>query len=202
MERLPLGIPFKDFPFTLREKPSDSLKMVVVCGPTGVGKTSVIDEFLQRNPDFSPLHGYTDRPKRSQENKNCISKEEFTRMFTTGEFLFSFESYGNRYGTTKDDFEKVIRTGKVVIMDLPLEHLGECFDTMRIPLFVVCLLPPSVLDFHSRLSERQERMNHAQRELNMILSHQISPFINNYLINKGVEEVVSKIEDLLANLKA
>ena len=88
-------------------------KLYVISGSSGVGKGTVIKEFLQKHPDFKLAISCTTRNKRAGEehgvNYFYLTKEEFDTCVKNNEFIEWAEFSGNRYGTKKEFVEKCLK---------------------------------------------------------------------------------------------
>ncbi len=88
-----------------------------ITGPSGVGKTTLMHNLLQKIPDAQPLTSYTTREPRPTDEPGeyrYISQEEFDRMARSGAFLWEARTYINRYGTKKDDIDRALNEGTYV----------------------------------------------------------------------------------------
>ena len=97
-------------------------KLFVISGSSGVGKGTVLKEFLKRNPEFKLSVSCTTRKPREGEvhgkNYFFLSKEEFNSCIDNGEFLEWAEFSGNMYGTQKQYVEEKLAQGKNLILEL------------------------------------------------------------------------------------
>src|SRR5256885_7548199 len=86
-----------------------STRVLVITGPSGVGKGSLIAELLRRVPDLRLSVSATTRAPRSGERDgrdyHFLTPEEFERRIRAGEFLEHAEYAGNRYGTLRSEVE-------------------------------------------------------------------------------------------------
>ena len=93
--------------------------LVVVCGPSGVGKTTIVHAARDRLGGAFSVSSTT-RPKSDQERHGIdyffISDDEFTSMIHAGEFLEHAEVFGrHRYGTPRRPVEEAISRGEIFI---------------------------------------------------------------------------------------
>ena len=94
--------------------------ILLIAGPTGVGKSSVIDSLCSRGL-FCYIRPYTTRPLREGErNKISISDEEYEERLHAGEFLVTNSLYGFRYGTPRKELFDAISGGPAPILDWPV----------------------------------------------------------------------------------
>lgn len=110
------------------EKPFDKTRpgVIGVVGPSGAGKTTIVDEAILRYSDvFAKPISYTTRTKRDSESETAyhfISKDEFEVLKESGEIFESTIYSENKYGSSKSEVQSILDSGKNVI--LPLDMCG------------------------------------------------------------------------------
>ena len=88
----------------------NSCRPIIVLGPSGVGKSTMINALTEKYPDkfgFSVSHT-TRQPRAGEEhgvNYFFVTKDEFQAMTDANEFIEWFEVHGNMYGTSKAQIE-------------------------------------------------------------------------------------------------
>lgn len=170
-------------------------RFIVICGPTGVGKTSVMRELL-RHEGFEYVTPYMDRPLRTGEtDKTSVSPDAFDRMTEVGWFCAVNGLYGNRYGTETARIEAILGRGQTALLDFPLKEIQKL---SRWNPFVVYLLPPNGQELARRLHERgsSERIEQALQELMWFQKRGrqlYSGRIGRVIVNSSVEETVRRI---------
>jgi guanylate kinase len=133
--------------------------LVIVSGPSGVGKDSVIDA-LRAEPDVPDYHYVvtcTTRPRRTYEIEGVhyrfLAPEAFAALREAGELLEANEVHGNWYGTPRDDVRKALRAGRDVILKIDVQGAAEVKG--RVPeALLIFLVPPSLEDLFQRLRAR------------------------------------------------
>ena len=149
-----------------RERPSlgDALGapgavLVIVSGPSGVGKDSVIEALRAepRVPDFEYVVTCTTRPRRPYEvdgiHYRFLSLEEFTHLRDAGELLEANEVHGNWYGTPRSAVLDALLAGHDVILKIDVQ--GAAVVKQRVPdALLIFLVPPSLEDLFQRLQSR------------------------------------------------
>ncbi|MBP2020083.1 guanylate kinase [Symbiobacterium terraclitae] len=131
--------------------------LIVVTGPSAVGKGTICRALLAGNPDIRFSVSCTTRPKRPGEVDGVeyyfISREEFQRRIAAGEFLEWAEVYGNYYGTPRSYVEEVTARGQDVILDI--DRVGARAVREHYPDAVsVFVLPPSLEALRQRIAAR------------------------------------------------
>lgn len=172
--------------------------VVVLSGPSGVGKDSILNEFLQICPDVSKCVTYTTRSKRHVEmdtqDYNFVSVTRFKDMIEAGEFLEWAKVHGNMYGTPRSCVDEIVKSGGDIVLKIDVQ--GGIAVKQQIPAAVMIFLaPPSVDELKrrliSRLTEREEevlgRLKNAEEELRHIPKYEY--LIINDTIRQAAEEL-------------
>ncbi|MBN1162928.1 hypothetical protein JXA34_04265 [Patescibacteria group bacterium] len=106
------------------------MKIFIVSGPSGVGKSHLINELSQKG--LYPLEVYTDRKRRPFEgeitDRVYLTHKEFTDSLA--DFLYWFEFQGNRYGYKTSDIETNRKKSKSVVFNIPLTFLQDVLDKL------------------------------------------------------------------------
>ena len=157
-------------------KPSG--KCIIVCAPSGAGKTTIVRHLLSKFSDLTFSVSATSREPRSNEEDGVhyhfISAKDFRSKIDNDEFLEWEEVYADQfYGTLKSEINRIWDKGHHVVFDVDVEggvNLKEIFGDRALALFVK---PPSLKVLEERLRSRkteteeslQKRLNKAEREL-------------------------------------
>lgn len=138
--------------------------LLLIAGPTGVGKSSVID-LLCSFGLFCYIHPYTTRPLREGErNKISVSDEEYEERLHAGEFLVTNSLYGFRYGTPRKELFDAIRGEKIPIIDWPVFSVQLIKDAVYpVRSLTYYLVPPDGGTLKSRLAKRDGESSDSQR---------------------------------------
>ena len=96
--------------------PDNAGLLFVVCGPSGVGKTSLVRALVARCPALTLSVSYTTRPPRPGEQDGVayhfVSAERFAAMQAAGEFLESAQVFDHHYGTAAPAVAKTLASGQ------------------------------------------------------------------------------------------
>ena len=129
-------------------------KLYVISGSSGVGKGTVIKEFLTKNPEFMLSISCTTRSPRPNEidgeNYFFLSKEDFQNCIDNDKFLEWAEFSGNRYGTNKKRVEEVLNSGKNVLLEIEVQGAKQVKQKMP-EAVLIFILPPSLEELEKRL---------------------------------------------------
>ncbi|WRS26864.1 guanylate kinase [Oscillospiraceae bacterium MB08-C2-2] len=132
--------------------------LIVLSGPSGVGKDALLGEFLEDNPDCALSVSATTRPPRATEvngrEYHFVSREEFKGMIEAGQMLEWAEYSGNFYGTPRHTVEQELARGKSVILKIEVQGALQIKKDFPDALFVF-LAPPSMEVLVQRLTNRK-----------------------------------------------
>lgn len=98
-------------------------KILVIAGPSAVGKTTVMKEILSSGKGFEYIRSATTRPPRTDGNADeyiYLSKAEFSKRINDGKMLEYTEFDGNLYGTPSSEIERIFANGRVPLLILDI----------------------------------------------------------------------------------
>lgn len=177
--------------------------LVVIAGPSGVGKGTVWNRVIERLPDARFSISVTTRDPRPGEvdgvDYHFISRDEFRRLIETGALLEWAEYAGNLYGTPRSWAQQQIAGGTVGILDIEVQGALQVRRNVADALLVF-LAPPSLDELERRLRGRgteddeavERRLQVARRELDQRPAFDV--VIVNDDLDRCVDEVVAAIE--------
>ncbi|GAB4355931.1 MAG: guanylate kinase [Immundisolibacter sp.] len=155
--------------------PSNPGLLYVVCGPSGVGKTSLVRALVERRPALSLSVSYTTRAPRAGEQDGVayhfVSAQRFAAMQAAGEFLEHAQVFDHHYGTSAPAVAQALQEGRSVVLEIDWQGARQA--RARLPGCVtIMVLPPSVAALRERLGGRgddpaliERRMRDALAEL-------------------------------------
>jgi guanylate kinase len=178
--------------------------IAVVSGPSGVGKSTVVDRVLERAGNFAASISLTTRPPRGDEREGedyfFVTAEEFARRRAAGELLEWAEVHGNLYGTPVAFVARKLSEGVNVILEIDVQG-GMSVKERHSDAVLIFLLPPSFAVLKERLKGRgteeeeviRHRLENAKREL---------AFFNRYDFLVVNDEVDRCVDDCLSVIRA
>jgi guanylate kinase len=149
--------------------------LFVVCGPSGVGKTSLVRALVARCPELSLSVSYTTRAPRPGERDGVayhfVTAERFAQMQANDEFLEHAKVFDHHYGTSAAAVARSVADGQSVVLEIDWQGARQARE--KLPGCVtVMVLPPSVATLRARLGGRgddeaviERRMRDALAEL-------------------------------------
>ena len=189
----------------VRGRPSRPLPpgpILVITGPSGVGKGTLIKGLLERMDGLALAVSATTRPPRPGEQDgrdyHFLSPEDFDQRVRQGDFVEHAEYAGNRYGTLRSELEK---PGAGTVLEIDVQGARQVRETLpdAVRIFVE---PPSVEDLERRLVARgsdapeqiARRLQAAREEL---AAREEFP---HRIVNDDLERATDELEALAARV--
>lgn len=182
---------------------SASVFPVILSSPSGGGKTTICKELLAIRPDVGYSVSATTRLPRAAEADGrdyyFLSQGEFQSRQERGEFAEWAEVHGKLYGTLRREANRVLESGRHVIMDIDVQGARQFVQSFPESVLIF-LLPPSTDVLLTRLQERKTenrldlvvRLQTARRELTSLeLYHYV---VVNDSLRKAVHDVSAIID--------
>ena len=173
--------------------------LLVISGPSGCGKDTVVKHILKTDPRFSLSVSATTRPKRPYEVDGVdyifLSSQEFISGISKGEFLEHTLYCDNYYGTLKKQIEDKVAEGKSVILVIEVEGARNIKKVYPDAL-TVFIAPPSIEELERRLRERntedddtiKQRLFKANEELGFKSSYDY--IVENNYVEQCAESII------------
>jgi len=176
-------------------------RLVVLAGPTAVGKGTVAAEVRRSHPEvWISVSATTRQPRPGEENGVhywFVSDDEFDRMIAEGDLLeWAVVHKAARYGTPRQPVDLALASGRPAMLEIDLQGARQVRETMPDALFVF-LKPPSWDELVRRLvgrgteteEERERRLTTAREEL--AAESEFDVTIVNHEVHEAAEELVA-----------
>lgn len=175
-------------------------RIIIVSGPSGVGKGTVLRQVMKRCPGLRYSVSATTRPMRPEDQEGVsyyfVSRQRFEEMIGGGELL-EYASYaGNYYGTPVKPVEEALAAGQSVILEIDVQGALQVMQR-RPDAISVFIGPPSYHELKHRLSGRGDTPPEvAARRLKIALeechqAHHYEYIIINDTIENATEELTA-----------
>jgi guanylate kinase len=180
--------------------------MIIVVGPSGVGKSSFVDRITQEMSILVDTVTYTTRQMRAGESEGIpyhfVTEEKFVALIGEGFFVEHAEVHGKRYGTPKHQIEDARKAGKVAIMDVDVQG-AKTFKSKYPDAFAIFIHPPSIDELRRRVIKRdgkvpkdlEVRMQNAEKEV--ALAKTFDAELTNNDFNQSYSQFKKIIEEKL-----
>ena len=153
--------------------------LIVISGPSGVGKDTVLAEMKESRRSLHYVVTATTRPQRPGEKNGLdyhfVSEEQFKQMIDTGQLLEWANVYGNLYGVPKRQIQQALAQGLDVVVRIDVQGAATIKSILPQAVFIF-LTPPSLDQLERRLRERKTesteelklRMENTRREMDSL----------------------------------
>jgi guanylate kinase len=186
-------------------QPQGEEKLIVVSGPSGAGKTTVLRRVFEQSP--LPLRASvsaTTRPPRPGERDGIeyhfLAPEEFAQRVDRGEFLECFEVFGHGYwyGTLWTEVTSGLRDGKWIVLDIDV-HGAQAVVQKYPHAITIFVHPGSFAELERRLRNRGTETEDAIRRRLDEARHELaqSHCYRHQVVNDDLDRAVQQICDIL-----
>jgi guanylate kinase len=133
-------------------------RLIIITSPSGGGKGTLIREVRAALPDLGFSVSHTTRPQRRGEENGreyfFVSREEFERLIEADKFLEYAAVHGHLYGTSLEESEKVVSTGRDMIVEVDVQGALSIMERLPEGSVSIFILPPSFEVLEARLTGR------------------------------------------------
>lgn len=174
-------------------------QVLVVCAPSGTGKSTLISMLRKEYPDFGFSISYTTRAPRGTEQDgreyHFVSRDTFVAMRSRGAFCEWAEVHGNFYGTATKPVEEMLHRGRDVLFDIDVQGAKQLRKTFYKGTFVF-LLPPSREELVRRLKGRgtDSEESIAKRLANASGELAQAEWFDYWVVNDDLNEAYSELK--------
>ena len=179
--------------------PASHGTLLILCGPSGVGKSTLGREVRASRPTLSLSVSCTTRPMRSGERDGVdysfLSREDFVARREQGAFAEWAEVHGNLYGTPRSEVERAWRVDLDLLFDIDYQGAMQLIEAYPAACCSVLIAPPSMATLESRLRGRatdsdeviQRRLDAARHELEQF------ELFDHLIVNDDLERSVAQL---------
>ena len=174
-------------------------KLIVITGPSGVGKGTLVKLLLQRHPQLRISTSATTRQPRLGERNGVdyyfLSKKDFETAIVNQELLEWAEYAGNYYGTPKAGVIEQIEAGNYILLEIELEGaraIASIYPAAR----RIFIMPPSIAELEQRIRTRGTNTEESIARRLEIAKQEIaaSDEFDFKIVNDDLENAIAKLE--------
>lgn len=183
-------------------KNKENGNLIVISGPSGCGKGTIIQELLKINNNLFLSISATTRNIRPGETENVnyyyLTKDEFEERINNDDFLEYAIYNGNYYGTLKSKIVEELKKGKDVILEIEIQGALKIKEMLPETIFIF-IMPPNMEILRKRLVGRKtdkkdaiiERFKKAYQEINEYTNY------NYVVVNDEIDDAVLKVNSII-----
>jgi len=187
----------------MNEAGSRKGKVMIVSGPSGVGKSTICKEVVKRLNNVYLSVSVTTRPRSEAEIDGqdywFISESEFQERIDKGLLLEYAEVFGHLYGTPKDKVDEALQAGKSVILEIDVQGAKQAKRTYR-DVVMIFILAPSQKELAERMKLRgREDIETAQGRLDEAGTEIAAAwqYYEHMVINDDLQQAVSEVVQII-----
>jgi len=182
-------------------------RLFVISGPSGTGKSTVINAVLKDRPELHYSISFTTRPRRGSEKNGVeyhfVTESVFRRMVDRNEFAEWAEVHGYLYGTSAKRIEEIMASGQDVVLDIDVKGARKLFSKY-LDAVSVFIAPPNMKELEKRLIKRatdldevvKRRLENAKTEMAQAKRY------THVLVNEDLGRTVSEVEAIIDEVSA
>jgi len=187
---------------------SDSLGILfIVSAPSGAGKTTLVEKLVEQTPHLKMSRSYTSRIARPGEHDgvdyNFVTRQRFETMVAASEFLEWAEVFGNLYGTSASDTERLLAAGDDVVLVIDVQGARQV-RRRGVPATTIFVMPPSFDVLERRLRGRSKDTEEAMQIRLQVAREEVAAFTEyDYIvINDEVQRAVLTLQAIVISERA
>lgn len=175
----------------------------VVTGPSGVGKTTVMESLLEKDDRLTYSISHTTREARPDETHGedyyFVGESEFEDLREQDGFLEWAEIYGDYYGTSRKEVAAIREEGLDPFLDIDVQGAEQLRSDPELEAVFIFLAPPSLQELERRITDRgaestetiRKRLGVAEEEINRIRE------FDYLVVNEDLDETLSRLESVI-----
>jgi guanylate kinase len=156
----------------MKKPPASNGKIFVISAPSGCGKTTLANRLLEDELGLTASVSVTTRDPRPGEKDgrdyHFVTEDKFKKMVGRGEFLEQEENFGHFYGTPKKPIEKVLKSGRSVLLNIDVKGAMRVRRAHPDDSVLIFIMPPSITALKKRLHGRKaDKAEEIKRRLDL-----------------------------------
>jgi guanylate kinase len=183
-------------------------RIIVISGPSGVGKSTICREVLNKLDNVCRSVSVTTRPQAKNEENGkdywFVTKQQFQEKLVAGQLLEHAEVFGNFYGTPKDKVEQAINAGQTIILEIDVQG-GKKIKNICPDAVMIFIMPPERKDLAERMAKRarddsqsaSKRLGGADAEIAAA-----KQYYEHIVMNDDLEEAINNVIQIIQQARS
>ncbi len=176
--------------------------LFIVSAPSGAGKTTLVERLVEQTPHLKMSRSYTSRRAREGEidgvDYNFVTRERFEAMVAVGEFLEWADVFGNLYGTSAADTDRLLEAGHDVVLVIDVQGARKV-RRRGVETTAVFVMPPSFVVLEQRLRGRSKDSEETIRHRLAVAREEVSSYAEYdfVVVNDELTAAVDKLRSIV-----
>lgn len=180
--------------------------LIVLSGPSGAGKDSIVDGLIERGIEFyRAITAVTREPRPGEVNgihHHFLTSDEFILWLAEGRFLETAIVYGHRYGTPLEEVTKAMEAGRDVVLRVDVQGAASVRERMPESVLVFIGVPGlSLATLQARREGRSDETADEKAKRNALLQEELAaiPEFDYHVVNETgkLEEAIDKVSAII-----
>jgi len=155
--------------------------LFIVSAPSGAGKTTLVERLVEQTPHLRMSRSYTSRQAREGETDgvdyNFVTRDHFESMIGAGDFLEWADVFGNLYGTSAADTDRLLAAGDDVVLVIDVQGARKVRATWQGHVTGIFVMPPSSEVLEQRLRGRSKDSEEAIQRRLQVAREEVAAFV-------------------------
>jgi len=176
--------------------------LFIVSAPSGTGKTTLVERLVEETPHLKMSRSYTSRAARQGETDgvdyNFVTRQRFEAMAAAGEFLEWADVFGNLYGTSAADTERVLESGSDVVLVIDVSGARQV-RVRGVETTAIFVMPPSFEALERRLRGRSKDSEQAMQQRLRVARREVAAFAEYdfVVVNDDVSAALDRLRSIV-----
>jgi guanylate kinase len=181
--------------------------LFIVSAPSGAGKTTLVERLVEQTPRLRMSRSYTSRHAREGEvdgvDYNFVTRERFEAMVAVAEFLEWAEVFGNLYGTSAADTDRLLESGHDVVLVIDVQGARKV-RRRGVETTAVFVMPPSFEVLEQRLRGRSKDSEDTIQQRLQVAREEVASFAeyDYVVINDELPAAVERLRGIVVAERA
>lgn len=181
--------------------------LFIVSAPSGAGKTTLVERLVEQTPRLKMSRSYTSRAVRKGEidavDYNFVTRDRFEEMAAAGEFLEWANLFGNLYGTSAADTDRLLEAGHDVVLVIDVQGARKV-RARGVETTAVFVMPPSFEVLERRLRGRSKDSETAIQRRLEVARQEVAAFVeyDYVVVNDELTAAVDRLRSIVSAERA